>query len=143
MRYLLDTCVISELVSKQPNPAVIGWIDQLEDERVYLSVITLGEIQKGVAKLPDSQRKELLERWLEEELLSRFQERILEIDLAVMRRWGKLCAQLDQVGRPMPAIDSLIAALALEHEMQLVTRNEADFQASGVALFNPWVAENI
>lgn len=143
MRYLLDTCVISELVSKQPHPAVISWIDQLEDERVYLSVITLGEIQKGVAKLPDSQRKELLERWLEEELLSRFQERILEIDLAVMLRWGKLCAQLDQAGRPMPAIDSLIAALALEHEMQLVTRNEADFQASGVELLNPWEAENV
>lgn len=140
MRYLLDTCVISELVSRQPNSRVISWIDQIEDERVFLSVITLGEIQKGVAKLPDSQRKTILEQWLHEELLSRFQDRILAIDLAVMLRWGKLCAQLDQAGRPMPAVDSLIAALALENEMYLVTRNETDFQASGVALLNPWDA---
>jgi tRNA(fMet)-specific endonuclease VapC len=138
MKYLLDTCVISELVSKRPETAVINWIDSIDDEHIYLSVITLGEIKKGVEKLPDSARKEQLTAWLEEDLLSRFQGRIMGVDASVMFTWGTLTAKLEQQGTPMPAIDSLIAAIALHGNLTLVTRNIQDFHESDVALFNPW-----
>lgn len=138
MRYLLDTCVISELVSKKPETAVINWIDSLDDEHLYLSVITIGEIKKGIEKLPDSDRKDALASWLEEDLLNRFQGRVLAVETAVMLTWGALTAKLEQQGHPMPAIDSLIAAIALHSNLTLVTRNEQDFQESGVSLFNPW-----
>ncbi|MBK7918746.1 MAG: type II toxin-antitoxin system VapC family toxin [Chloroflexi bacterium] len=138
MRYLLDTCVISELVSKKPETAVIDWIDGIDDEYFYLSVITIGEIKKGIEKLPDSERKELLASWLEEDLLSRFQGRILSFETAVMLTWGSLTAKLEQEGKKLPAIDSLIAAIALTNNLTLVTRNIADFQNTGVSLLNPW-----
>jgi tRNA(fMet)-specific endonuclease VapC len=138
MKYLLDTCVISELVSKRPETAVINWIDSIDDEHIYLSVITLGEIKKGVEKLPDSARKEQLTAWLEEDLLSRFQGRVMGVDASVMFTWGTLTAKLEQRGTPMPAIDSLIAAIALHGNLTLVTRNIQDFQGSGIALLNPW-----
>ena len=138
MRYLLDTCVISELVSKKPETAVIDWIDGIDDEYFYLSVITIGEIKKGIEKLPDSERKELLASWLEEDLLSRFQGRILRLETAVMLTWGSLTAKLEQEGKKLAAIDSLIAAIALTNNLTLVTRNIADFQNTGVSLLNPW-----
>ena len=138
MRYLLDTCVISELVSKKPETAVIDWIDGIDDEYFYLSVITIGEIKKSIEKLPDSERKELLASWLEEDLLSRFQGRILRLETAVMLTWGSLTAKLEQEGKKLPAIDSLIAAIALTNNLTLVTRNIADFQNTGVSLLNPW-----
>ncbi len=138
MNYLLDTCVISELVSKRPNQAVIDWIDSIDDDHIYLSVITIGEIKKGIEKLPDSARKEQLTEWLEEDLLSRFQGRIVGVETAVMLTWGTLTAKLEQQGTPMPAIDSLIAAIALHGNLALVTRNVQDFHESNLILFNPW-----
>lgn len=138
MNYLLDTNVISELVAKQPSQRVIDWIDNAVDERIYLSVITIGELKKGIEKLPASQRKELLRKWFTEELLVRFAGRILSIDTAVMLTWGQLTATLEQQGRKLPAIDSLIAALALTSGFTLVTRNEADFADTGVTILNPW-----
>jgi tRNA(fMet)-specific endonuclease VapC len=140
MKYLLDTCVISELVSKRPETAVIDWIDSIDDEHIYLSVITIGEIKKGIEKLPDSARKETLSEWLEEDLLNRFQGRILGVETSVMFTWGTLTAKLEQQGTPMPAIDSLIAAIALHGNLTLVTRNVQDFQESNVTLFNPWTS---
>ena len=139
MKVLLDTCVISELVSKRPNQAVIDWIDSIEDEQIYLSVITIGEIKKGIEKLPDSTRKEMLVEWLQEDLLSRFHGRILGVDAAVMLIWGTLTAKLEQQGTPMPAIDSLIAAIAMYGNITLVTRNVQDFQKTSVSLLNPWI----
>lgn len=138
MSYLLDTCVISELVAKQPNPKVVAWIDSIDDERLYLSVITLGEIERGVERLADSQRKQTLRSWLEMELPMRFAGRILNIDADVMRVWGRLTAQLERQGRPLPAIDSLIAAIAIHANLQIVTRNENDFSGTGVSIINPW-----
>jgi tRNA(fMet)-specific endonuclease VapC len=139
MRFLLDTCVISELVSKNPNPRVIQWIDSIDEERLYLSVITIGEIKKGIEKLPSSKRKNKLKMWLEDELLVRFTGRLLPIDTKVVLAWGKLIASLEKQGYPMPAIDSLIAATALSGELDLVTRNDSDFLYSGVTLVNPWM----
>ena len=105
MNYLLDTNVISELVAEQPSQKVVEWIDTLTDERIYLSAITIGELKKGIEKLPASQRKELLREWLTEELLIRFAGRILSIDTAVMLTWGQLTATLEQRGRKLPAMN--------------------------------------
>lgn len=138
MSYLLDTCVISELVTKKPNPKVVDWIDNVEEACLYLSVITVGEIRKGIEKLPDSQRKTDLEAWLDEQLLVRFAGRIASIDIGVMLRWGQLTGTLEVAGQAMPAMDSLIAAIALHGDFSLVTRNEADFQHTGVLIVNPW-----
>jgi tRNA(fMet)-specific endonuclease VapC len=138
MRYLLDTCVISELTARQPNYKVIEWIDRVAEEHLLLSVITLGEIKRGIDKLPDSRKKRDLDQWLEEGLLLRFKGRILPLDAGVMLTWGELTARLEKSGRTLPAIDSLVAALALHHQLHLATRNEKDFLGTGVQIINPW-----
>jgi len=138
MRYLLDTNVISELIAKHPNERVIRWLDQLDPASIYLSVITIGELRKGIEKLSDSSRKDELQNWLTDELLIRFQDRILVLDLDVMLVWGELVGRLERIGRPLGAIDSLIAAIALAHSCFLVTRNEADFKDTGLNITNPW-----
>jgi len=138
MRCLLDTCVISELIASRPDPHVVAWVNALDDEQTWLSVITLGEIKRGVARLPDSHRKERLARWLEEDLLARFHGRIADINADVMLAWGELAARLEKKGRTLPAMDSLIAAIALHGDFALVTRNERDFMDTGVQVVNPW-----
>jgi len=138
MNYLLDTCVISELINKQPNPQVVNWVNGLDENTVYLSVITIGEIQKGVTKLPPSKRKQELTSWLRDELLVSFKDGIVPVDLEVMLIWGELVGKLEGTGRKMPAMDSLIAAICKRHNFILVTRNEADFAHCGLDLFNPW-----
>ena len=139
MIYLLDTCVISELVARQPNPNVVDWIDGIDEGKLFLSAITIGEIKKGIEKLGDSERRRSLGEWLEDDLLPRFSDRVLPIDTSVMLEWGKLASDLERRGRPMPAIDSLIAATCLHGQLVLVTRNEDDFAHSGVEVINPWV----
>jgi tRNA(fMet)-specific endonuclease VapC len=138
MNYLLDTNVISELISKQPNKKVVEWVDRLDPNTIYLSVITIGELRKGIEKLPPSKRRDTVKEWLEGDLLLRFQGRILEITIEVMLIWGELTGRLEKEGRPITAIDSLIAATALAGNCHLVTRNEHDFQRAGVAIINPW-----
>ena len=107
-------------------------------EEIGVSVITIGELLKGIEKLPDSKRKETLREWLNNDLLVRFSGRILVIDGPVMQTWGALMGRLEREGRPLPAMDSLIAALALHHHCCLATRNEDDFRDTGVTLVNPW-----
>ena len=138
MRFLLDTCVISELVAKQPDPGLVEWIDGIAEEKLYLSVITIGEIKKGIEKLPDSRRRSELIKWLEDELLVRFKDKVLPIDAGVMLVWGELTANLEKQGKKMPAMDSLIAAIAVHGKLSLVTRNETDFEYTGVPVINPW-----
>jgi predicted nucleic acid-binding protein len=138
MKYLLDTNVIPELVARQPDPRVVQWLDSLDPNSIYLSVITIGELRKGIEKLPDSQRKETLSDWLSNDLLVRFSGRVLMLDVEVMLTWGALMGQLERQGRPLPAMDSLIAALARHHHCSLVTRNEGDFAATGITIVNPW-----
>jgi predicted nucleic acid-binding protein len=138
MNCLLDTQVISELISKRPNKKVVEWLDRLDSNTIYLSVITIGEIRKGIEKLPPSKRKERIKEWLEGDLLLRFQGRILEITTEVTLIWGELTGRLEKEGRPITAIDSLIAAIALQGNYRLVTRNEHDFQYTGVTIINPW-----
>ena len=138
MTYLLDTCLISELVAKQPNQKVLDWVDAQVPETLYLSVITIGEIAKGICKLTPSKRKESLTTWLNETLPNRFEHRILTLDVSTMVLWGNLVGQLEQNGRPLPAMDSLIAAIALQHSLSLVTSNEKDFAGTGLIIVNPW-----
>lgn len=140
MRYLLDTCVVSELVAREPNQQVIDWIDSVDPEAIYLSVITIGEIRKGIEKLADSKRKSMLQQWLEDELLVRFSGRILPLDSGVMLTWGQMIGRLELSGKKMAAMDSLIAAIVSHRNLILVTRNEGDFQHSGVQIVNPWKA---
>ena len=127
MTFLLDTCVISELVAKQPNLHVVQWVDSVDEDKLFLSAITIGEIKRGTEKLADSSRKSALGEWLEGDLLIRFTDRILHIDTREMLVWGQLTADLEKQGRRMPAIDSLIAATCLHGKLDLVTRNESDF----------------
>ncbi len=138
MIYLLDTCLISEMVSKQPSQQVLDWLDAQVPESLFISMITIGEIAKGISKMPSSKRKESLITWLNENLPNRFKHRILSIDFSTMVLWGNLVGQLEQNGRPLPAMDSLIAAIALQNSLSLVTRNEKDFAGTGVVIVNPW-----
>ena len=138
MRYLLDTCVISELVAKQPADLVVEWVDGLDPDDVYLSAITIGEIQKGIERLPQSRRRTQLDTWLTDELLGRFAGRVVALDEDVMLTWGRMMASLESRGISLPAFDSLLAASALHGDFVLVTRNEADFNATAVRLHNPW-----
>ena len=138
MNYILDTNMISELISKHPNMKIVKWLDQIDPNRIYLSVITIGEIRKGIEKLPSSKRKRTLKEWLETDLLLRFQGKILEITTDVMLIWGELAGRLEKDGKPITAIDSLIAAIVLQGDFCLVTRNDRDFQHTGVKVINPW-----
>ena len=138
MNYLLDTNVISELIARAPNQKVVDWVDQLAPETVYLSVITIGELRKGIEKLAPSRRKDELTVWLESDLLLRFVDKVVNITVDVMLVWGELTGRLEREGKPIAAIDSLIAASVLEGNYTLVTRNELDFQFTGVPLVNPW-----
>ena len=136
MNYLIDTNVISELVNPKPNPNVIAWFTHIPTESTFLSVITIGEIRKGVEKIKDNKKKSRLLMWLEHELLKIFDERILDISIHIADRWGRLQCQ---VTRTLPAIDSLLAATALHFDMTLVTRNTDDFSdCPGLELINPW-----
>lgn len=137
MSYLLDTNVLSELVRATPDPTVVAWFDdQVPDDSLYISVLTLGEIRKGVESVADSRRKEKLRLWLEHTLPDWFEDRVLAVDEAVAEQWGRLLAE---VGRPVPAIDSLLAATALHHDLRMVTRNVNDFDFPGVEVIDPWV----
>lgn len=140
MSYILDTNIISELVAKQPHPNVTRWIDNMDPQSIYLSVITIGELKKGIEKLSDLHRKDLLEEWLAKDLLVRFQNYLLPIDTSTMLMWGALVARMEKKGKPLPAIDSLLAATTLQHDFTLVTRNTADFIHTGISLINPWDA---
>lgn len=140
MIYLLDTNIISELIKKQPNVKVTQWVDEQDPIRMYLSVITIGEIRKGIEKLPASERKTSLQTWLSSQLLVRFHGRIVPITTNVMLRWGELTGRLETKGIVLSAIDSFIAAIALDGQFTLTTRNTDDFRETGVSLFNPWNA---
>ena len=138
MKFLLDTCVISELTKKKPNPKVIQWIKKKHEVDFYLSVLTLGEIQKGITKLFESKKKKDLQEWLENDLPQRFERRFLTVTMDVAKKWGEIEGETEQKGEKMPAIDSLIAATGIVNNLTVVTRNTEDMKRSGVNLLNPW-----
>lgn len=136
--FLLDTNVISELVKGKPEPRVTKWIESTEEVLLYLSVLTLGEIRKGIASLPNSTRRAALESWLDHDLTLRFSGRILPIDQQVADRWGKIAGSAAARRSPLPVIDGLFAATAQQHNLIFVTRNTRDIAATGVPSFDPW-----
>jgi toxin FitB len=136
--FLLDTNCISELVRSKPEPRVLEWMEAADESLLYLSVLTLGEIRKGVAGLPQSKRQTQLEMWLEVDLQARFSGRILSIDEPIADRWGLMAAEAKRKGRALSAIDGLLAATALHRNLTIVSRNISDFANTQVTTLNPW-----
>ena len=141
MKYLLDTCVISELVKKEPHPSVIRWMDTGDESKMYLSVLTLGEIIKGINKLPNGDRREKLQSWITNDLVQRFGSRLLEIDAEISMAWGTMLGEAERLGEKLPVVDSLIAASANVHDLIVVTRNVKDMERCRTKVFNPWEAQ--
>ena len=137
--FLLDTNVISELVKPRPEGNVTAWIEGTDESLLYLSVLTLGEIRRGIATLPQARRRATLEAWLDKDLRARFEDRILAIDREVADRWGLLTDAARNNGIVLAVIDGLLAATALEHNLTLVTRDTGQIPSMGVAVFNPWL----
>ncbi|MCC8400023.1 MAG: type II toxin-antitoxin system VapC family toxin [Rickettsia endosymbiont of Platyusa sonomae] len=135
MSYLIDTNVISELIKVKQNTRVVEWFNAVQNRDLYLSVLTIGEIRKGIGKITDIKRREKVCIWLDQELTSWFADRILPIDQQVANKWGVIQAQS---GRTLPAVDSLIAATALHFDLILVTRNVKDFSYLGLEIINPF-----
>ena len=139
MRYLLDTCIVSEPFKRQPNPHVIAWLRSVDQSSLFTPAVVLGEMSKGVEKMPASARRAMLEKWIAD--YRRFYaDNIVAFDAEVAMLWGKLVGRLQLEGVSLPVIDSQIAATAICHGMTLVTRNVRDMQATGAQVFNPFPA---
>ena len=137
--FLLDTNVISELIKPRPEPRVKDWIDATDERLLFLSVLTLGEIRKGIVKLRSPGRQAILESWLVSDLGQRFDGRILPIDQGVADRWGRLTGEAASRNQPLPVVDSLLAATALHYDLTLVTRDIRDWARMYISVLNPWV----
>jgi predicted nucleic acid-binding protein len=138
--FLLDTNCISEIVGPKPEPRVVEWLEATEETLLNLSVLTLGEIRKGLAGLAQGKRRTRLESWLEVELQTRFAGRILPVDTAIADRWGVIAAEAKRRGKALSVIDGLLAATALHHNLTVVSRNASDFMGVQVQVLNPWEA---
>ena len=138
MKYLLDTCTISELVKSRPNRKVVKWIEECDEDSIFLSVLTVGEIQKGISKLEDERRQVKIQRWLDSDLKTRFTDRIISVSEDVALTWGILEGESESKGQPIPVIDVLIGATALAYNLTVVTRNIDDIVQTGARVLNPW-----
>ena|SRR5260370_15042693 len=138
--FLVDTNVISEFArtDNQPDQRVKQWLEAADPDSLYASVLTFGEIRRGIEKLPPGRRRNHLESWLEKDLHEWFENRLLAIDEAIANRWGRLAAEAQRKGTPLAIIDGLLSATALEHKLTVVTRNSVDFVSAGVPILNPW-----
>jgi len=138
--YLVDTNVASELTRETPDARVAAFLRNAARESLFLSVMTLGEICKGIDMLPVSQKRDALQDWLEIDVRSWYAGRILPVTESIAERWGHMAATAKQQGITVKVVDAVIAATALEHDLTLVTRNVKDFAGLGVVLLNPWDA---
>ncbi len=138
MNYLLDTCIVSEFTRRRPNGNVVQWVRATDEEKQFLSAITIGEVHRGLERLPESRRKDELITWANNDLIHRFGKRILPLDVDTMLMWASLVARLERSGHPIAMMDSLIAATASLHHLIVVTRNISDFLPCGVQVINPW-----
>ena len=138
MNFLLDTNVVSEWVKPRPNPGVVAWLAEADEDRVFLSVITIAELRHGIERMEAGRRRNRLDEWLREELTLRFEGRLLTIDRAVADAWGKIVARNEAAGRPIGIVDAFIAATAEVHGLTLVTRNASHFASLLKAVMNPW-----
>ncbi|MHB8621450.1 MAG: PIN domain-containing protein [Chloroflexota bacterium] len=138
MSFLLDTNVVSEWTKPRPDAGVVAWLAEADENRVFLSVITLAELRHGVQRMPAGARRQRLDVWLTEHVPLRFEERILIVDEQTAHAWGRLMARGEATGRPVGSMDAFIAATAERHDLTLVTRNVSDFEPLGIRLLNPW-----
>lgn len=138
MNYLLDTCIISELIKPKPDSRVLAWVEGMPEDRLHLSVLTLGELQKGIAKLGGSSKSHRLQQWLDVDVRKRFAGRIFELDEETLMCWGRMAGEAERHGNPLPVIDSLLAATAKAYHLVFVTRNTGDVEDIGIEVFNPW-----
>jgi len=138
MNFLLDTNVVSEPMRVRPNAGVLSWLAQVDEDSVFLSVVTITELRYGIERLATGKRRDRLEGWLRKDLTSRFGERILPVDLEIADACGRLVARSETVGRPIEARDAFIAATAEVRGLTLVTRNVSDFEATVKDIVTPW-----
>lgn len=138
MSFLLDTTAVSEWVKPRPDKGLVRWLDEVDEDRTYLSVLTLGELRKGVERLAPGVKQERLRRWLGVDLVDRFDGRLLPVDELVADAWGALLARGELAGQVVPAVDGLIAATAQVNGLEVVTRNVAHFVSAGVRAICPW-----
>ena len=138
---LLDTCVISEVLRPNPSDVVLDWLDGLPELNVYLPALVVGELQEGVELLPKGSKRTALRVWLEQ-MAERFSGRILAFDEETAKTWGSLTVRMERSGIKLPAVDSMLAALALHHSALLATRNITDYRDTGVEVINPWAEED-
>jgi toxin FitB len=136
--FLLDTNVVSEWVKPRPDSGVAAWLAEVDEDSVFLSVVSLAELRYGIERMPRGSRRTRLDAWLRDELPLRFEGRILSIDERVADAWGQVVAQRESAGCPIAAMDALIAALANVYDMHLVTRDESDFASTVQRIVNPW-----
>ncbi len=140
MRYLLDTMVLSEARKARADARVIAWLERTPEDDVNISVLTLGEIERGIVRLGDAAARDRLRAWVENDLRPRFGERLLDVDAAVASTWGRISGDAARTGRTVPVIDGLLVATALRHGLTLVTRNGVHTEGLGVDVVDPWQA---
>ena len=138
MNFLLDTNVVSEWIKPHPDAGVVNWLSEIDEDRIFISVVTLAELRHGVERLSPGARRDRLDIWLTEEVPLRFEARLLDVDAETANMWGRVMARGQAIGRAPSAMDAFIAAVVLRHDMNLVTRNVSDFEALGVRYLNPW-----
>lgn len=141
MNFLLDTNVVSEWIKPRPNGGVVSWLAEADEDRVFISVVTLAELRYGVERMATGNRRRRLEEWLRGELPLRFEGRVISVDKAIADAWGQVVAYSETAGRPIGAMDALIAATVKVHGLILVTRNASDFEPTVKAIVNPWTED--
>ncbi len=141
MNFLLDTNVVSEWVKPRPDKGVMSWLAEADEDRVFISVVTLAELRHGIERLSPGARRDRLDVWLTQQLPERFETRILSIDAVTANSWGRVMARGQAAGRPIGTMDAFIAATAERHDLTLITRNVSDFEALGTKIVNPWSSD--
>jgi predicted nucleic acid-binding protein len=138
VKYLVDTCVISELIKKRPAKEVVAWVREQDEISLFISVLTFGELEKGIAKVDNAKRRQTLRDWVDHDLKRRFAGRVLAFDYEAACRWGSITGEAEKEGSPIPVLDGQLAATALTHGLTFVTRNTSDVAPSNVPVLNPW-----
>jgi predicted nucleic acid-binding protein len=140
VRLLLDTNVLSEVTRPAPDARVLDWLDGLDEDRSFISVVSIAEIRRGVALMDEGRKREALAEWLARDLPQRFEQRVLPVDEPVALAWGDLMGLAKRRGRGLSSMDGLIAATAIAQDLTLATRNTKDFEGFGIDVFDPWTA---
>jgi predicted nucleic acid-binding protein len=138
MSLLLDTNVLSEVTKPRPNEDVLTWLHELDEDRTFISIVSIAEIRRGVALMDKGRKQEALDKWLTDDLPQRFENRIIPVEGLVARAWGDLMALAKRSGRGLASMDGMIAATAVAHQLSLATRNTKDFEGLGINIIDPW-----